>query len=88
MAAEHGLPPDAAPRQISDAVRDKEAKHRAAVRAKHGSLGRRRWGSYARTDASAVRKASFAKGPIFQLCPCNVSIWMPWGSSRARRRPT
>jgi hypothetical protein len=37
LAAEHGLPPDASPRQISDAVRDKEAKHRAAVRAKHGS---------------------------------------------------
>jgi hypothetical protein len=36
LAAEHGLPPDASPRQISDAVLDREAKHRAAVRGKHG----------------------------------------------------
>jgi hypothetical protein len=36
LAAEHGLPPDASPRAISDAMLDREAKHRAAVRANHG----------------------------------------------------
>ena len=36
LAVEHGLPPDASPRAISDAMLDREAKHRAAVRANHG----------------------------------------------------
>jgi hypothetical protein len=37
LAAEYGLPADASPRQIADAERDREAKHRAAVRAKYGN---------------------------------------------------
>lgn len=36
LAAEHGLPPDASPRAISDAAMKREAEHRAAVRGKHG----------------------------------------------------
>jgi hypothetical protein len=36
LATEHGLPPDATPRQISDVMLDREAEHRAAVRGKHG----------------------------------------------------
>jgi phage gp16-like protein len=37
LAAEHGLPPDASPRAISDAAMKREAEHRAAVRGRHGS---------------------------------------------------
>jgi phage gp16-like protein len=37
LAAEHGLPPDASPRAISDAAMKREAEHRAAVRGKHGA---------------------------------------------------
>jgi hypothetical protein len=37
LAADYGLPADASPRQIADAERDREAKHRAAVRAKYGN---------------------------------------------------
>jgi hypothetical protein len=36
LAADYGLPETASPRQISDAALDREAKHRAAVRAKFG----------------------------------------------------
>jgi hypothetical protein len=36
LAAEHGLPPDASPREISDAALKREAEHRAAVRGKFG----------------------------------------------------
>jgi hypothetical protein len=36
LATEHGLPPDASPRAISDAAMKREAEHRAAVRGKHG----------------------------------------------------
>jgi hypothetical protein len=36
LAAEHGLPADASPRAISDAIMNREAKHRAAVRANIG----------------------------------------------------
>lgn len=37
LATQHGLPENASPRAISDAMMDREAKHRAAVRARHGS---------------------------------------------------
>jgi hypothetical protein len=36
LAAEHGLPADASPRAISDAMMAKQEKHRAVVRANHG----------------------------------------------------